>query len=281
MNPDIDFNDINELHVVDGENWSDILRDASFGLPDKPERLKESRHAAWILAIHCALARIFAREADTRPFPKDRRELAALETEYGDLGQARTIHEGPDFALALVGGLPSLKAEDLTAAPPSETRPYLPAPPNVPAREIVRFRLDWAMRPKAEHVGLFAQVVPERFRAPEPGDSATITGNPETREVLYAGRNLDPKPSLDLYNHSPDGFAWGYPGSGPAQLALAILLEKTADKAFSLAAHQVFKSDFLVPADTRQPITLSIAEIGRWIDAWPTHPHNPSRASRK
>lgn len=24
-------------------------------------------------------------------------------------------------------------------------------------------------------------------------------------------------------NHSPDGFAWGYPGSGPAQLAFAIL----------------------------------------------------------
>jgi len=25
-----------------------------------------------------------------------------------------------------------------------------------------------------------------------------------------------------LWNHSPDGFEWGYGGSGPAQLALAI-----------------------------------------------------------
>lgn len=28
---------------------------------------------------------------------------------------------------------------------------------------------------------------------------------------------------LDLANHSPDGFEWGYGGSGPAQLALALL----------------------------------------------------------
>jgi hypothetical protein len=30
---------------------------------------------------------------------------------------------------------------------------------------------------------------------------------------------------LDLANHSPDGFEWGYGGSGPAQLALAILAD--------------------------------------------------------
>lgn len=32
---------------------------------------------------------------------------------------------------------------------------------------------------------------------------------------------LDPR--FDLRRHSPDGFAWGYSGSGPAQLALALL----------------------------------------------------------
>ena len=30
---------------------------------------------------------------------------------------------------------------------------------------------------------------------------------------------------LDLFNHSPTGFEWGYGGSGLAQLALAILAE--------------------------------------------------------
>jgi hypothetical protein len=37
---------------------------------------------------------------------------------------------------------------------------------------------------------------------------------------------VDGKPlplRLDLRNHSPTGFEWGYTGSGPAQLALAIL----------------------------------------------------------
>lgn len=37
---------------------------------------------------------------------------------------------------------------------------------------------------------------------------------------------VDGKPlplRLDLRNHSPTGFEWGYSGSGPAQLALAIL----------------------------------------------------------
>jgi hypothetical protein len=38
---------------------------------------------------------------------------------------------------------------------------------------------------------------------------------------------LDPR--LDLYNHSPNGFEWGYSGSGPAQLALAILADHLAN----------------------------------------------------
>jgi Family of unknown function (DUF6166) len=37
--------------------------------------------------------------------------------------------------------------------------------------------------------------------------------------VTVDGRRLNPR--LDLWNHSPTGFEWGYGGSGPAQLALA------------------------------------------------------------
>lgn len=32
-------------------------------------------------------------------------------------------------------------------------------------------------------------------------------------------------PRRDLKNHSPDGFEWGYEGSGPAQLALALCVD--------------------------------------------------------
>lgn len=38
--------------------------------------------------------------------------------------------------------------------------------------------------------------------------------------VPGSARPLDPR--HDLRNHSPDGFEWGYLGSGPAQLALAL-----------------------------------------------------------
>lgn len=39
--------------------------------------------------------------------------------------------------------------------------------------------------------------------------------------VTVDGRNLPLR--TDLVNHSPTGFEWGYGGSGPSQLALAIL----------------------------------------------------------
>jgi len=45
---------------------------------------------------------------------------------------------------------------------------------------------------------------------------------------------------LDLANHSPTGFEWGYQGSGPAQLALAILADALGDED-ALRLYQEFK----------------------------------------
>ena len=36
-------------------------------------------------------------------------------------------------------------------------------------------------------------------------------------------------PRHELENFSPDGFSWGYSGSGPAQLAIAMLMEVLGD----------------------------------------------------
>jgi hypothetical protein len=53
---------------------------------------------------------------------------------------------------------------------------------------------------------------------------------------------LSPLPlRLDLDNHSPTGFEWGYAGSGPAQLALALLADALRDDADALQLHQCFK----------------------------------------
>ncbi|HWG47976.1 MAG TPA: DUF6166 domain-containing protein [Gemmataceae bacterium] len=46
----------------------------------------------------------------------------------------------------------------------------------------------------------------------------------EDGEDIYA---LHPR--HDLRNHSPDGFEWGYGGSGPAQLALALAADVLSD----------------------------------------------------
>jgi hypothetical protein len=50
---------------------------------------------------------------------------------------------------------------------------------------------------------------------------------------------------LDLFNHSPTGFEWGYGGSGPAQLALALLADALDDDAIAVILHQRFKWKFI------------------------------------
>lgn len=57
--------------------------------------------------------------------------------------------------------------------------------------------------------------------------------------VEVDGEPLDPR--LDLRNHSPDGFEWGYNGSGPSQLALALLVD-CVDLWQALACYQEFKA---------------------------------------
>ena len=57
--------------------------------------------------------------------------------------------------------------------------------------------------------------------------------------VTVDGRRLNPR--FDLWNHSPTGFEWGYGGSGPAQLALAILADHCRDDDQALNFYQRFK----------------------------------------
>ncbi len=52
-------------------------------------------------------------------------------------------------------------------------------------------------------------------RGPSGGVDVTVAGDDGVPRAL--------EPRLDLRNHSQTGFEWGYGGSGPSQLALAIL----------------------------------------------------------
>jgi len=62
-----------------------------------------------------------------------------------------------------------------------------------------------------------------------------------TWDTLAPARPTLLDPARELWNHSPDGFNWGYGGSGPAQLALAMLYEITGDQDFSIHMHQDVK----------------------------------------
>lgn len=72
-------------------------------------------------------------------------------------------------------------------------------------------------------------------------------------------------PRLDLVNHSPTGFAWGYGGSGPAQLALAILADANGDDELAVRLHQRFKNARVgqLPRGTWR---LSAEEVAGWVD---------------
>lgn len=59
--------------------------------------------------------------------------------------------------------------------------------------------------------------------------------------IQEAELGLRPLPPCNhLMNHSPDGFAWGYGGSGPAQLALAICASRVPEDV-ALDIYQSFK----------------------------------------
>lgn len=80
--------------------------------------------------------------------------------------------------------------------------------------------------------------------------------------VVRDGDCFECGPSLRVWNHSPCGFEWGYGGSGPAQLSLAILLDHfSCDLAVLL--HQRFKSEIIAKL-ARDGWTITSALVIGW-----------------
>ena len=91
------------------------------------------------------------------------------------------------------------------------------------------------------------------------GVTCIVTENDGDR----ADRELNPR--LDLWNHSPSGFEYGYNGSGPAQLSLALLadcFDRDDDRAVEL--HQWFKRE-CVALKTGNQWTFTSDEILRIV----------------
>lgn len=91
--------------------------------------------------------------------------------------------------------------------------------------------------------------------------------------VTVAGRPL--RLRLDLGGHSPSGVEWGYAGSGPAQLALA-LLALVADDETAIEYHQQFKLGVIAGLPERGWRTTTDM-IADWVSRarWTYSPYEP------
>lgn len=103
--------------------------------------------------------------------------------------------------------------------------------------------------------------------------ACTYSGDPRTFSVHVADeagvvQALDPR--LDLRNHSPTGFAWGYRGSGPAQLALAILCHALRSDERAKQLYQDFKHAVIAPLDREKPWRLTTRDVLGWVVHHPT-----------
>ena len=84
------------------------------------------------------------------------------------------------------------------------------------------------------------------------------------RGVTFGGEPLEPAESLAIRNHSPTGFAWGYGGSGPAQLALSILLRVT-DRAEAERFYQAFKWECIAVLP-EAGFSMPVRAVRDWLD---------------
>lgn len=106
-----------------------------------------------------------------------------------------------------------------------------------------------------------------------PAPAARYTGQPQgpsAADEVLVFRHLHPagddepqplSPRFDLANHSPTGFQWGYGGSGPAQLALAICADALDDDERAMAIYQRFKSRVIRKLPTGKPWTLTREDV--------------------
>lgn len=83
-----------------------------------------------------------------------------------------------------------------------------------------------------------------------------------SRFVTYGEVELDPR--LNIFNHSRDGFDWGYMGSAPLQLAFAILCE-IADVDFAKQYKTEFSKEVVSKLKGRDWV-LEAVDVLEWVN---------------
>lgn len=82
-----------------------------------------------------------------------------------------------------------------------------------------------------------------------------LRGEAASRKIFLDEVEVFPERSQKIKNHSPDGFSWGYSGSGPAQLALAIMLELYPQR-IALSKYHQFKFNTIAILPVREDFDI-------------------------
>lgn len=85
--------------------------------------------------------------------------------------------------------------------------------------------------------------------------------------VWRDGKRTVLPPRLELRNHSPTGFGWGYSGSGPAQLALALLCDVLDDDERACRLYQQFKARAIATINRDGKFEMTSDEVMRHVEA--------------
>lgn len=95
--------------------------------------------------------------------------------------------------------------------------------------------------------------------------------NEDEKVYFYDGESgrqfLSLSDSLQFVKHSPDGFSWGYNGSGTAQLAFAILLKEFSDPYIALCHYHSFMDKVLALLPKDSGWILDSNKIRNWVAA--------------
>ena len=86
------------------------------------------------------------------------------------------------------------------------------------------------------------------------------------RSVFIDDIELSPAESQRYRNHSPDGFNWGYGGSGPAQLALALMVYYCDNAYEAVERYQKFKWEVVAKLPLTKDFTLTEKEVLDWVE---------------
>jgi hypothetical protein len=105
-------------------------------------------------------------------------------------------------------------------------------------------------------------------------NGVTYTGTRDENGTLEVRKQIDELPAapldprLDLRRHSPSGFEVAYEGSGPAQLALAMLADVMGDE-FAEAHYQAYKRAVIaaLPWEGFRITAKAVEEWAREIEA--------------